>query len=140
MEKKCDSINSITFRKGKHLALNFKLKVKDRTKERLQVYNAIIGLVFTTANGSSRISIRNRASSSIGVVTRIDIADSSTLASGKIPGFGVIRHSHLVGPAVSDRVMEVSNLKYNLFLVDRNHTTTMCRSLRSPASKYIIPY
>jgi hypothetical protein len=32
---------------------------------------------------------------------------------------------------VTDRVMEVSNLKHNLSLVDKNHTTTVQQSPRS---------
>jgi tripartite ATP-independent transporter DctM subunit len=47
---------AITSREGKHLALNLELNVKDRTKERLNVYNAIVGLVFTTAFAVASLS------------------------------------------------------------------------------------
>ena len=47
---------AITSREGKHLALNFELKVGDKTKARIDVYNAILGLVFTTAFAVAALS------------------------------------------------------------------------------------
>lgn len=47
---------AITSREGKHLALNFELKLKEGIKQKIHVYNAFLGIAFTTAFAIASLS------------------------------------------------------------------------------------